>query len=141
MATVGYESYYRHQVGRGSGINVYTGGLSQRGHGIGGILSGMLRGATPMFKSVGKTLLNVGLGTLSDVMSGRKFGESLKRRGTAGGQNMLATFKRRRVQKQARKKTKKTQQAGQGRRKRPKKKKKKNTTRTKRTKMDILGNI
>ena len=68
----GYASYYKHQIGGSGGIDVYSGALGQRGHGIGGILGGMLRGITPMFKtlgsSVGKSLLNVGMGTLDDVL-------------------------------------------------------------------------
>ena len=144
----GYASYYKHQIGGSGGIDVYSGALSQRGHGIGGILGGLLRGITPMFKtlgsSVGKSLLNVGLGTLDDVLSGQRVGQSLKRRSVAAGKGLL--------NRGAQGLLNKTQPANQKRRKRstaPRRKPEKQRGRgqkqkvrsRKRTKSDIFGNI
>jgi len=87
MAT-GYASYYKHQTG-GSPISIYSGRVSQRGHGVGGFLSSLLRGATPVFKSLGKSLLNAGLNVAGDVLSGEGLKRSLKKQGKTVGRTML----------------------------------------------------
>ena len=48
---LGYSSYYKAQCG--NGINVYSGRPFQSGHGLGGALLGLMRGVTPIFKTVG----------------------------------------------------------------------------------------
>ena len=146
-AHTGYASYYKHQIGGSGGIDVYSGALGQRGHGIGDILGGLLRGITPMFKtlgsSVGKSLLNVGMGTLDDVISGQHIGQSLKRRSMAAGkgllkrgaQGLLNKAKPKRRKRSAAPRRKPVKQSGRG------KKRKISRPRKKRTKSDIFGNI
>lgn len=66
-------------------LPVLTGPYYQRGHGLGAVL-GMLRGAVPflkpVLKSVGKSALRTGMNVASDVMAGKKIGQSLKSRAT-----------------------------------------------------------
>jgi hypothetical protein len=68
-----------HQTGGGhTGLVIDSGRQSQRGHGVGGILSSLLRGATPMFKSLGKSLQTTGLGLVGDILSGENIKTSFK---------------------------------------------------------------
>ena len=89
-----YRSYYRAQCGHG--VNVYSGRPFQNGHGLGGALLGLMRSATPLFKTVGKTLLRAGVGVAKDMMDGGTFKSSLKNRATnalrdlAGGRTTRA---------------------------------------------------
>ena len=70
--------YYNNQAG--NGIPVYTGHPNQRGHGIGSILSSIARVAVPVLSRVGKRVIRGGLQVASDVLDGRSFGDSAKRR-------------------------------------------------------------
>ena len=69
-----YEDYYIQQSG--SGMPVFQGSRSQRGHGIGSVLSGLFRSAVPMLKrglaTFGKHALKTGLDIAEDVVSGNK---------------------------------------------------------------------
>lgn len=84
----GYSDYYNAQLG--NGVNVYSGRSFQSGHGLGGALLGLMRSATPLLKSVGKTLLRAGVGVAKDVLAGRTLKSSVKDRG-AGALKRLAS--------------------------------------------------
>ena len=86
-----FEDYYLQQA-RGGGLPVFIGG-SQRGHGIGGILSGLARMVVPVLKRGGKSILKetfrTGVDLLGDVVSGNNFKTSAKRRLKQGGQRLV----------------------------------------------------
>ena len=75
-----YDSYYMAQAGYGGGgLPYYKGPPYMRGHGLGGILSGVLRSTiVPMLKSTGKTLLREGLKTGTGILSDAIEGKSIK---------------------------------------------------------------
>ena len=91
MARNAFEDYYLQQA-RGGGLPVYIGG-SQRGNGIGGILSGLARMVVPVLKRGGKSILKetlrTGVDILGDVASGNNFKTSAKRRLKQGGQRLV----------------------------------------------------
>ena len=95
-----YDRYYAQQVG--NGLTVYSGLPHQRGHGLGSILGGLIRGAMPTLKSVGKVVgkqaLEAGMGVARDVAAGDSVKASLKRRAREGAVGLLggAAIKRRR---------------------------------------------
>lgn len=86
-----YEDYYLQQAG--SGLPVFSGVESQRGHGLGSILGGLLRSATPLLKIFGKKLgqqgLKSGLQVATDVLSGANPKEALKRRAKEGALSLI----------------------------------------------------
>lgn len=142
----GYASYYKHQVGSGN-IAIYKGRVSQRGHGIGGMLSGLLRGATPIFKSIGKSLLKAGMGVAHDVLSGENIKHSLSHRGRSVGKQLIKksvralstnSAQRQPVTKKRRKNSRKILKQTGGGKGRPRKRKHKAT---KRTKTDLFGHL
>ena len=61
----GFTDYYLNQVG--NGMSIYSGSAKQRGHGIGNILRGLLRVATPLIKTVGKQALRKSAPILKEV--------------------------------------------------------------------------
>jgi len=77
-----YECYYMEQVG--SGLPVFVGGRSQRGHGLGSLLGGLFRNAMPMIKrglaTFGKHAIKTGLEIANDVVEGENIKASAKRR-------------------------------------------------------------
>ena len=76
-----YDSYYMGQAGYGvgSGLPYYKGPPYMRGHGLGGLLSGVLRSTiVPMLKSTGKTLLREGVKTGTEILSDAIKGKSIK---------------------------------------------------------------
>lgn len=83
-----YEEYYLQQAG--SGLPVYSGVRSQRGHGL---LSGLARMAIPLLKQSGKTLLKEGFRTganiLGDVLLGRNIKSAAQQRMKQGGQRLF----------------------------------------------------
>ena len=91
MARNGFDHYYLTQA-RGGGLPVFIGG-PQRGHGIGGILSGLARMVVPILKKGGKSImketLRSGVDILGDVVSGSNFKTSAKRRLKQGGQRLV----------------------------------------------------
>ena len=91
MSRNSFEDYYLQQA-RGGGLPVYIGG-SQRGNGIGGILSGLARMVVPVLKKGGKSILKETLRTsvdiLGDVVSGSNLKTSAKRRLAQGGQRLV----------------------------------------------------
>ena len=86
-----FEDYYLQQA-KGGGLPVYIGG-SQRGNGIGGILSGLARMVVPVLKRGGKSILKetlrTGVDILGDVASGNNLKTSAKRRLKQGGQRLV----------------------------------------------------
>ena len=92
-----YGAYYsKSQFGHGV-LPAYGGVARQRGHGIGSIIAGLLRGAVPLLGSIGRTaaktagtaLLSTGAGVLSDVIAGKKVGKSVKARVKSSSQALL----------------------------------------------------
>jgi len=81
-----YEDYYT-QSGRG--MPVFVGARYQRGHGLGSILSGLVRRIIlPFFRANGRTIaskaIKTGVQVANDVAQGKSFKESAKRRIPAG---------------------------------------------------------
>ncbi len=77
-----YEDYYMHQAGHG--LPVFMGARRQRGHGLGSILSGLLRTVTPLLKrgakALGKRALKTGMQIAGDVIQGKNVKKAAKRR-------------------------------------------------------------
>lgn len=77
-------------------LPVFVGPGSQRGYGLGGMLSGLFRTAMPMLrkgalrlgKEVGKQALTTGAGILEDVMAGENIKRAAARRAKAAGLRM-----------------------------------------------------
>ena len=75
-----YEQYYADQCG--NGMNVFQGARGQRGHdrhGLGSVLSGLIRSALPMLKNFGKQALQTGINVATDVVQGSSFEDSLRK--------------------------------------------------------------
>ena len=91
MTRNAFEDYYINQAG--NGIPVFVGGRSQRGNGLGGILSGLARMVVPVLKRGGKRLLKeslrTGVGILGDVEAGGNLKTSAKSRLKQGGTRLL----------------------------------------------------
>ena len=85
----GYSDYYNAQLG--NGINVYSGRSFQSGHGFGGALLGLMRSATPLWKTVGKSLFRAGVGVAKDMMEGETFKKSMKRQGVGALKSLAST--------------------------------------------------
>lgn len=79
-----YTQYYLNQAGSGFG-NVYSGGVYQKGHGIGSFLGGLFRCVYPLLKSgssaIGSELLKTGINIASDISRSEDPELSLKKRG------------------------------------------------------------
>jgi len=92
-----YLRYYKNQAGFGHihpGISTFKGPIYQRGNGLGSIFSSLFRAITPLFQSdsvkkIGKALLSTGLNVGSDVLEGKRIGQSLKQRFGETGSNLL----------------------------------------------------
>lgn len=88
-----YDDYYTNQMGHG--MPVFTGARLQRGHGLGNVLSSVLRMAMPLVKSGAKTLarqgLKTGLKVAGDVMRGRKPRQAVRQQAKRAGQQLLST--------------------------------------------------
>ena len=77
-------------------LPVFAGPGSQRGYGLGGMLSGLFRTAVPFLKrsaaslakEVGKEALTTGAGILEDVMAGQNIKRAATRRGKAAGRRL-----------------------------------------------------
>ena len=93
-----YEDYFLSQSGAGS-INVFSGPRYMRGRGFGRILGGLGRAILPLLKRGGRVLLREGLRTgtqiAGDVLEGKKFTSSLKKRGREAGDRMIQTVVKR----------------------------------------------
>lgn len=88
-----YEDYYCQQSG--SGMPVFQGSRTQRGHGLGSILSGFFRSAWPLIqtgaKALGKQFLRTGLHIANDVADGKNFKEASKIHIPAGIKEFAST--------------------------------------------------
>jgi len=78
-----YEDYYTNQSGRG--MPIFVGARYQRGHGLGSILGGLFRRVTFLFfrahgKAIASKAIKTGLQVADDVVQGKSFKESAKRR-------------------------------------------------------------
>ena len=87
-----FEQYYIQQARQsGNGFPIFIG--SQRGNGLGGILSGLARMVVPVLKRGGKSLLKetlrTGVGILDDVASGKNLKTSAQKRFKQGGTRLL----------------------------------------------------
>ena len=86
-----YEQYIREQIGEG--VQVYGGSTIHRGHGIGSVVSGLVRSTIPMLKSVGrslgKELLTTGSRIASDLLGGDDVGKSTARHAKAASSRLL----------------------------------------------------
>lgn len=92
-----YRDYYRKtQYGNGA-LPAYRGGPRQKGSSLGSFLGGLFKSAVPLLstmgksvaKTAGKALLSTGTDVLSDVLSGKNIGRSIKNRSKATGQQLL----------------------------------------------------
>ena len=86
-----YDDYYMQQVG--SGLPVFAGVPRQRGHGIGNVLSGLIRVATPLLKkgavALGKQAAKTGMQIAEDVLRGENIKEAVKTRAKQAGMSMV----------------------------------------------------
>jgi hypothetical protein len=86
-----YADYFKAQRG---GMPVFSGRAVMGGSGIGSVLSGLFRAATPLLKkgatALGKRALSTGAKTFSDVLAGKNVKESLKRRVKETGGDLLS---------------------------------------------------
>jgi hypothetical protein len=76
-----YDEYYFNQAG--NGLPVFMGTKLQRGHGIGNLLSGLFRAATPLLKkgamALGKRALKTGMKIAGDAIQGKNIKQAAKR--------------------------------------------------------------
>jgi hypothetical protein len=92
-----YDEYYGRQQ-RGGDMPVFAGARTQRGHGLGNILSGLFRKIVLPFvkrnvKMVGSRALKTGMEIADDVMEGKSFKDSLKTRVPTGIKRMASDVK------------------------------------------------
>lgn len=86
-----YSCFYEQS---GGSIPIFSGAKYQRGHGIGSILSGVLKMALPVLKkgalSLGKTALNTGMNIARDKLSGKSLQQSFKDNMKTAGTDLLS---------------------------------------------------
>ena len=86
-----YRDYYSQQ--KGHGLSVYKGATIQRGHGIGGFFSTLLKGAMPLamkgLKAVGRQAISSGWNVARDAISGRDVGQSARTNLKTAGDNLV----------------------------------------------------
>jgi hypothetical protein len=82
-----FTDYYVNQAG--GTMPVFQGSRGQRGHGFGSVLSGLFRSAMPMLKRIGKQALTTGAYIASDMLGGKKFGDSARNRVRQGINSFL----------------------------------------------------
>lgn len=86
-----YDDYYLHQVGHG--MPFFSGTRVQRGHGLGNILSGLVRAAMPLVKSgvkaLGRQGLKTGMQIAGDVFRGQKPKRAVRQRTKQAGKQLL----------------------------------------------------
>lgn len=76
-----YTNYYLNQAG--SGLSGFSGNRYQRGHGFFGKL--FSSAVLPALKFLGRQALSTGVGVAEDVLEGKNFKESAKRRAIESG--------------------------------------------------------
>ncbi len=83
---------YEHCL-RGSGFPFYSGSISQRGHGLGGLLRGIASTIIPLLPRIGKTIAkSAGMAALSvagDKLSGIPLSKAIKHRGLEQSKALL----------------------------------------------------
>ena len=88
------EDYYLNQCGHG--MPVFYGARMQRGHGIGSVISGLLRSIFPVLKRVApvisKKALQTGIDIESEVAAGQSLKESAKSRVTDALNDSINSF-------------------------------------------------
>jgi hypothetical protein len=81
-----------HYLQKGGGFPIYIGTGGQRGHGIGGIFSGLAKMAIPLLKkaaaSAGKTLLSSGAQFAGDLLQGKNIKAAAKHRALEAGKSI-----------------------------------------------------
>ena len=89
-----YQNYYSQQTG--NGLSVFKGATIQRGRGIGGFFSRVLRGAMPLIKSgakaVGKQLIDSGANIARDLLEGKNLKTASIENLSNGGKQLLSTL-------------------------------------------------
>lgn len=89
-----YKLYYEKQAG--GDLPVFYGATVQRGNGLGGLFSKVLRGVAPVLKdtarSLGRNFINSSIGVAKDMIDGKKFTESAKQNFSKGGKNFLSSL-------------------------------------------------
>lgn len=89
-----YRDYYAQQSG--NGLAVFKGATVQRGHGIGGFFSRLLRGAMPLLKSgakiVGKQLIDTSANVAKDLINGEDLKSAALQNFSTGGKQLLSTL-------------------------------------------------
>jgi len=82
--------YYLSQLGSGS--EIYSGQLYQKGYGVGNWLSGLYRFVVPLMRragvAVGRELANTSKNVMDDMDNNVSFKTALKTRGTEAAQNL-----------------------------------------------------
>ena len=92
-----HTAYYLDQAG--SGISKFRGLRVQRGGGLGGFFSSLIRGAVPLIKAglgiAAPHAIKMGRNVVGDVLSGQHLGRAVKSRGLATGKAVgLDVFKK-----------------------------------------------
>lgn len=86
-----YDDYYVTQAG--SGLPVFVGARTQKGHGIGSILGGLFRSAVPLIKkgvsTLGKQALRSGVEFAGDLLQGKSAREAAVERSKEAAGNLL----------------------------------------------------
>ena len=79
------------QIGRG--IPVFRGATMQRGHGLGSLVKGLFRTATPLLKkgaiALGKEALSTGLNIMEDTLSGQTLKNATKKNVSRAGKRLM----------------------------------------------------
>ena len=77
----------------GRGIPVFRGAAMQRGHGLGSLVKGLFRTASPLLKkgaiALGKEALSTGLNIMGDTLNGQSFKQATKRNVSRAGKRMM----------------------------------------------------
>ena len=84
-----YEDYYKRQS-EGE-VPVFYGARTQRGHGLGSILGGLIRRALPFLSSEAKILGQQAMNVASEMIDGKSFQDSAKSRLKIGIKTFLTS--------------------------------------------------
>ena len=81
-----------HSYQRGMGIPVFRGAAMQRGHGLGSLVKGLFRTATPLLKkgamALGREAMTTGMNIMQDTLSGQSFKKAAKRNVSKAGKRL-----------------------------------------------------
>ena len=77
----------------GSGIPVFRGAAMQRGHGLGSLVKGLFRTATPLLKkgalALGREAMSTGINIVEDALSGHSLKTAAKRNVSRAGKRLV----------------------------------------------------